>query len=669
MRIFVLLFCFLALAARPLAGQAQASCYNQPSPLECGGVPFQAYLVAPGGPNDGREVQSFCVGGAYRFAPCPQRNNVTPLTQVLYSTGPLGPGCGPLAPYFTAAAPFRPTVAGTATVTENTNNGPGQLATLFQRTFPVLATPPPTFAVLPCPAGNVRLRLTDPVYTEFFALINGARQALTGRTVVLPLPAGTASFTLIGRVAGSFCDGQTTVNVPAIAPPPTPILSNLTLATGAVPGPATFAVSNLPDFYRYTLVRADASAPGGFAPVANVPPGTTSLPIQQLAAGCYRLRRADFCGLDSVLSAATLCTLPLAGQAQPGQNVLTFNYPGPALDLKLFRNSTLLATLPAGTTSYPDNAVVCGTSYTYRLEANVAGGAVSVSNNLDLLATTGVVPPAPTLRASFNLRNVVELTTALPGGAVVPPGSTLRYRRRSANGLVEELAAVPVAAGAALRPGRDSTALPALLAAAPCYTARIVDVCRQSSPESPAVCPALLTARPAAPDPGAVSLTYTPLQSPGGPFSYTLLVLAVDGSELRRQAVSGGTATDLSPLTDPQRLRYRLEITGPGLPTPSYSNLADVARPLRLAIPTAFTPNGDGLNDVLELKGRYLDRFTFVVVDRNGQEVFRAADRSTTWDGRINGRAPVNGTYVWRFSQTDTSGAIQTQTGTVTIVN
>ena len=101
-------------------------------------------------------------------------------------------------------------------------------------------------------------------------------------------------------------------------------------------------------------------------------------------------------------------------------------------------------------------------------------------------------------------------------------------------------------------------------------------------------------------------------------------------------------------------LRYRLQISGGGLPagTFSYSNVATRQRgQLPLTIPTAFTPNGDGLNDVLEVKGQYLQRLHLYGVDRNGQEVFRGTQRTETWDGRINGHAPVLGAYVWRFQQ------------------
>ena len=85
-------------------------------------------------------------------------------------------------------------------------------------------------------------------------------------------------------------------------------------------------------------------------------------------------------------------------------------------------------------------------------------------------------------------------------------------------------------------------------------------------------------------------------------------------------------------------------------------------------MPTAFTPNGDGLNDVLEVKGRYLRNYTFVVVDRNGQEVFRGTQRSETWDGNIKGRPPVLGAYIWRFQQDGEDGQRFTATGSVTIL-
>jgi gliding motility-associated-like protein len=134
--------------------------------------------------------------------------------------------------------------------------------------------------------------------------------------------------------------------------------------------------------------------------------------------------------------------------------------------------------------------------------------------------------------------------------------------------------------------------------------------------------------------------------------------------------VTGTTYTDLAPPGDRQVARYRLQISGAGLPagTFSYSNRATVTRRLTITIPTAFTPNNDGLNDVLEVKGKYLNNYTFVVVDRNGQEVFRGTQRNETWDGTIKGHTPVLGSYVWRFQQNNEDGEPFSATGTVTIL-
>jgi gliding motility-associated-like protein len=150
-----------------------------------------------------------------------------------------------------------------------------------------------------------------------------------------------------------------------------------------------------------------------------------------------------------------------------------------------------------------------------------------------------------------------------------------------------------------------------------------------------------------------------------------VLTLAPDGTVLAASPPTTGLSyLDPTPPTDRQVLRYRIEASGAGLPvgTVSYSNVATLARQPRLVLPNAFTPNGDGLNDVLELKGRYLNGFSFVVIDKNGQEAFRATDRTQTWDGTIRGHAPVNGAYVWRLTLRDEVGQNFSQTGTVTIL-
>jgi gliding motility-associated-like protein len=293
---------------------------------------------------------------------------------------------------------------------------------------------------------------------------------------------------------------------------------------------------------------------------------------------------------------------------------------------------------------------------------------VSVSNPVSILTTSAVAPPTPRLVASFTFQNTIVLTPALAAGPV-PPGGQLRYRRTLGSG-----AAADFGTTSSSRVRGDSTDLAELLANPPCYTVRYVDVCGNASAESRPTCPSLLRAAPADAEGTTVNLTWTPFSGPdaGSPATYTLQRLAPDGAVLPGSIPLGSALsyTDTRPPDDRQVVRYRVQISGAGIPpgTFSYSNVGSVARKPRVQLPNAFTPNGDGLNDVLEVKGRFLSNFVLVVVDRNGQEVFRGTKRTDTWDGSIRGRPPVNGTYVWRFQQTDEEGQQTTETGNITIL-
>lgn len=73
-----------------------------------------------------------------------------------------------------------------------------------------------------------------------------------------------------------------------------------------------------------------------------------------------------------------------------------------------------------------------------------------------------------------------------------------------------------------------------------------------------------------------------------------------------------------------------------------------------IAVPSAFTPNGDGLNDYLyPLNAFKTDNFLFSVFNRYGQIIFKTTDYTKKWDGRINGVLQGSGTYVWMLSYTE----------------
>lgn len=55
-------------------------------------------------------------------------------------------------------------------------------------------------------------------------------------------------------------------------------------------------------------------------------------------------------------------------------------------------------------------------------------------------------------------------------------------------------------------------------------------------------------------------------------------------------------------------------------------------------VPNGFSPNGDGRNDVLFVRGTGIDELYFVVYDRWGEKVFETTSQDIGWDGRFRGK-------------------------------
>ena len=89
-----------------------------------------------------------------------------------------------------------------------------------------------------------------------------------------------------------------------------------------------------------------------------------------------------------------------------------------------------------------------------------------------------------------------------------------------------------------------------------------------------------------------------------------------------------------------------------------------------IAVPSAFTPNGDGLNDFLYPLNAYKSKdLTFSVYNRFGQRLFVSNDWTNKWDGRFKGQGADPGTYVWVLTYTnmETNKRIE-QKGTAVLI-
>ena len=85
-------------------------------------------------------------------------------------------------------------------------------------------------------------------------------------------------------------------------------------------------------------------------------------------------------------------------------------------------------------------------------------------------------------------------------------------------------------------------------------------------------------------------------------------------------------------------------------------------------VPTAFSPNGDGINDKWEVKGFGILKYDMKVFNRWGQLMFHSNDQKIGWDGRFNGVLQPMDAYAFVVTIEFTDGTRATKTGNVTLL-
>jgi gliding motility-associated-like protein len=86
-------------------------------------------------------------------------------------------------------------------------------------------------------------------------------------------------------------------------------------------------------------------------------------------------------------------------------------------------------------------------------------------------------------------------------------------------------------------------------------------------------------------------------------------------------------------------------------------------------VPTGFTPNGDGLNDIFRPIPIGITSIEyFRVYNRYGELVFETRELNKGWDGNYKGIPQSSNAFIWQVKGTDRSGKIRLLKGTVTLI-
>ena len=85
-------------------------------------------------------------------------------------------------------------------------------------------------------------------------------------------------------------------------------------------------------------------------------------------------------------------------------------------------------------------------------------------------------------------------------------------------------------------------------------------------------------------------------------------------------------------------------------------------------VPSAFSPNKDGMNDVLLVRGFGIAKLNLKIFNRWGQLVFESNDPSVGWDGRFKGNLQSMDAYAYSIYIEFSDGSKANKTGSITLL-
>lgn len=373
---------------------------------------------------------------------------------------------------------------------------------------------------------------------------------------------------------------------------------------------------------------------------------------------CFQIAAFDPCN-NTPINSATICSADL--DLTERNNVIDVRWATSTTGISDYRltrtanDGTLLVTAPPGS-PYADMGVTCGIEYCYQLTTNYPDGSRSLS-----LSKCGVGFSTDTPTAIENITSIVNENSVVLGWQTDPNFIPAEFSiSKSIRNDYTFLATTTQNAYA------DDTYA---VADESCYRISYKDVCGNQSPESTEACPVRLSG--SLMENNSISLSWTPYEGwKNGVSGYRIEKYSEDGVLLQTfQAGNVTTYVDASDDLDYQTFLYVVNAVSvePGL-TESVSNRIAILKDPNLFHPTAFTPNGDNLNDIFTVFGQYVVDFEMKIFNRWGELLFTTDNIESGWDGTFRGQEMPEGTYTFIAHITDRAGRTFKRSGSVLLL-
>lgn len=87
-----------------------------------------------------------------------------------------------------------------------------------------------------------------------------------------------------------------------------------------------------------------------------------------------------------------------------------------------------------------------------------------------------------------------------------------------------------------------------------------------------------------------------------------------------------------------------------------------------LYVPNAFTPDGDGLNDVFSALGSHIEEFEMMIFNRWGEMIFQTNSMTYGWDGTFKGDVVKEDVYVYKIKYKTNESEVLSKEGHITLL-
>jgi gliding motility-associated-like protein len=365
-----------------------------------------------------------------------------------------------------------------------------------------------------------------------------------------------------------------------------------------------------------------------------------------------RLSSEDLCSGST--ETLPISTMTISGTSADGSNSLKWNqYADPSQfeGYDLLRDGTVIKSFTAiGETTYTDEEVECGTFVEYQVVARLKT-ATSTSAAFGIKVETGNAKPLSGGSVSVLDKSSVTIKANIPGSGPNTSFELSIERAEAGSTLFKKIITLYNQSEYI-----DDNAKTDELSY--CYRMSYENSCGQKVPVSEPICTILLKKN-------LTTLNWT-ADSPilGGFDEYNVVQTGSAGSS-EDIPVQKNTSYTVK-LNSQSDLEYNflIKAVSPDGDFESLSNVINYRRSAGVFVPDAFTPNGDGFNDILEAKSEQLQSFNMSVMNRWGVVVFHSDDIAKGWDGTVEGtNAPV-GYYYYKMTFVDDINQTVEKSGT-----